>query len=263
MIRAGLRRAATPLRIWWRRNWFYRRLLQGPAGRSCRLSSLGCRAAQAGGSRQPAARPLPFLRRDGGCARRRVGVRSARRPARPGTRRCTALPGCRPCPMPAATMRAQLATNLIGQWVKRNARLFRAGLAAAHHGAAAGRHLQPWPAGDPQFRDDVALAAVRLLARTVPDAGAHIAAKRPTACRGWKRPRCWRCRASAWTTAPSGREAGLARLEEEIERQILPDGGHVSRSPEALLAAYRHLIMVMEAPERGGRGAAARLAQCP
>jgi uncharacterized heparinase superfamily protein len=41
-------------------------------------------------------------------------------------------------------------------------------------------------------------------------------------------------------------EAGLTRLDAEIERQILPDGGHVSRSPEALLHAYRLAIMVME-----------------
>ncbi len=40
---------------------------------------------------------------------------------------------------------------------------------------------------------------------------------------------------------------GLARLEAEIARQILPDGGHVSRSPEALVHAYRHLVMVMDA----------------
>ncbi len=42
------------------------------------------------------------------------------------------------------------------------------------------------------------------------------------------------------------RQTGLTRLEEEVERQILPDGGHVSRSPEALLQAYRHVVMVME-----------------
>ena len=42
------------------------------------------------------------------------------------------------------------------------------------------------------------------------------------------------------------REAGLRRLEDEIERQILPDGGHVSRSPETLLDAYRHIVSVME-----------------
>jgi uncharacterized heparinase superfamily protein len=42
-------------------------------------------------------------------------------------------------------------------------------------------------------------------------------------------------------------ETGLKRLEDEVERQILPDGGHVSRSPEALLSAYRHVVMVLEA----------------
>jgi uncharacterized heparinase superfamily protein len=42
------------------------------------------------------------------------------------------------------------------------------------------------------------------------------------------------------------REAGLRRLEGEIERQILPDGGHASRSPEALLEAYRLVVSVME-----------------
>ena len=38
----------------------------------------------------------------------------------------------------------------------------------------------------------------------------------------------------------------MARLEAEIERQIQPDGGHISRSPEALLQAYRQLVMVIE-----------------
>ncbi len=46
--------------------------------------------------------------------------------------------------------------------------------------------------------------------------------------------------------SPKRRQTGLARLEQEVERQILPDGGHVSRSPESLLQAYRHLVMVME-----------------
>lgn len=41
-------------------------------------------------------------------------------------------------------------------------------------------------------------------------------------------------------------ETGLQRLDAEVERQILPDGGHASRSPQALLSAYRHVVMVME-----------------
>jgi len=46
--------------------------------------------------------------------------------------------------------------------------------------------------------------------------------------------------------SPKRRETGLKRLDEEIERQILPDGGHVSRSPQALLEAYRLVVSVME-----------------
>ncbi|MGN6517276.1 MAG: heparinase II/III family protein [Rhizomicrobium sp.] len=40
---------------------------------------------------------------------------------------------------------------------------------------------------------------------------------------------------------------GLQRLEDELARQILPDGGHISRSPENLASAYRLVVMVMDA----------------
>src|ERR1051326_300130 len=40
---------------------------------------------------------------------------------------------------------------------------------------------------------------------------------------------------------------GLRRLSLAIDRDILPDGGHVSRSPAVLLEAYRLLTMVQEA----------------
>lgn len=47
--------------------------------------------------------------------------------------------------------------------------------------------------------------------------------------------------------------SGLARLQQECERQILPDGGHASRSPHALLAAYRQLAMLNESLAATGR----------
>jgi uncharacterized heparinase superfamily protein len=46
---------------------------------------------------------------------------------------------------------------------------------------------------------------------------------------------------------PRRLEAGIARFSEEVATQILPDGGHLSRSPEELLSAYRILSMVMDA----------------
>jgi uncharacterized heparinase superfamily protein len=42
-------------------------------------------------------------------------------------------------------------------------------------------------------------------------------------------------------------QAGLDRLEHELAAQILPDGGHVSRSPEELLLAYRQIVMAIDA----------------
>ncbi|MDE1939253.1 MAG: heparinase II/III family protein [Alphaproteobacteria bacterium] len=55
--------------------------------------------------------------------------------------------------------------------------------------------------------------------------------------------------------SPRRLEAGLARLGEEIARQILPDGGHISRSPEALVHAYRYVVMVMDALAATGHDA--------
>jgi uncharacterized heparinase superfamily protein len=46
---------------------------------------------------------------------------------------------------------------------------------------------------------------------------------------------------------------GLKHLAREIDRQILPDGGHVSRSPEALLEAARMLTAVQQAMDSAGR----------
>lgn len=44
---------------------------------------------------------------------------------------------------------------------------------------------------------------------------------------------------------------GLKALREQIEAQILPDGGHVSRSPEQLLDVYRVLLAVQSALDHG------------
>lgn len=46
------------------------------------------------------------------------------------------------------------------------------------------------------------------------------------------------------------RKAGLAALAQEIDRQILPDGGHISRSPRACFEALLDLHAVLEAADR-------------
>ncbi|HEY3777983.1 MAG TPA: heparinase II/III family protein [Rhizomicrobium sp.] len=46
---------------------------------------------------------------------------------------------------------------------------------------------------------------------------------------------------------PGRRDAALRKLEHEIALQILPDGGHISRSPEELLLIYRQIVMAIDA----------------
>lgn len=47
-------------------------------------------------------------------------------------------------------------------------------------------------------------------------------------------------------------KAGLAALEKEVKRQILPDGGHVSRSPRAGTEALIDLIALRDVAEKAG-----------
>jgi uncharacterized heparinase superfamily protein len=46
---------------------------------------------------------------------------------------------------------------------------------------------------------------------------------------------------------PRRMAAALEALGKELTLQILPDGGHVSRCPEELLAAYRQIVMALDA----------------
>jgi len=52
--------------------------------------------------------------------------------------------------------------------------------------------------------------------------------------------------------SPRRIESALAALEPEIANQILPDGGHIGRSPETLLLAYRQVVMVIDALTAAG-----------
>ena len=119
-------------------NWFYRRLLQGPAGRPYRVSSLGRGAAPAGRGRRLLRGRFRFHGvqldvPDGVSVFDLPPPTPAWQEALHGFAWLPALSNA------GGDNARRLATNLIGQWIKRHAALFRAGLVAAHHGAAADR----------------------------------------------------------------------------------------------------------------------------
>lgn len=138
-----------------------------------------------------------------------------------------------------------LATNLVTQWLRRYAR-YREPAWAPH---ILGRRLIAllchgrfiFTNSDMLWRSKVFVSLreqSRMLQRIVSEAPEGL-------------PRLEAATALALSGAcladPARLEVGLARLNAEIALQILPDGGHLTRSPERLLDAYRYVVMVMDA----------------
>ena len=167
------------------------------------------------------------------------------RPTGTGRRRCTAFAWLPALSNAGGDNARRLATNLIGQWIKRHAvysepawlpHVMAKRLAAifSHSRLVILNSEMTW-----RSRLFVSLREqsrmLERIADEAPDGLPRLQTAAVLALSG-----------ICLTDSPKRREAGLAMLEGEIERQILPDGGHVSRSPEALLSAYHHLVMVLE-----------------
>jgi uncharacterized heparinase superfamily protein len=261
----GARRLLAPLRVAWRRNWLYRRLLQGPLTDHFAHHPhdvLPRRLEDAD------AMLRGRFRFHGETVEAKDGVSIFDMPA-PSAQWQAALHGFEWLPALSTAggeASRKLATNLIAQWIKRN-----------------GAYSEP--AWSPQ-----------ILGRRLIHLFSHGRMVIPNSEMTWRSKLFVSLREQArmlersWREAPEGLprmqaaaalalsgacmqdgsrrlETGLAALEGEVEVQILPDGGHLSRSPEALLSAWRHLVMVLETlaalnlePPHGIRNAADRIA---
>lgn len=265
MMEAGARRLLTPLRVWRRRNWFYRRLLAG------RLADHIAFEPHDASSRR--------LEDADGLLRGRfrfagevvdvphgVSVFDCPPPSAPWLEDLHSFTWLAPLAMAGGEAARMLATNLIAQWVKRHGR-YSEPQWLAH--VLARRLMQIFSHGrlavlnsDMLWRSKLFVTLgeqsrmLERIAGEAPDGLPRLEAAAALALSG------------LCLNDDSRRlSAGLARLETEIGRQILPDGGHVSRSPEDLLHAYRHMVMVKDAlaaaneePSHGLRNALDRMA---
>jgi uncharacterized heparinase superfamily protein len=241
---ALVRRALRPLKIAWRRSWIYRRLLSGKMPDRIVFypyDALPRRLDEADA----------LLRGRFRLAGETTDVADGSVFDKPAASAAwaEALQGFAWLPPLASAggdPARRLATNLITQWVKRYTRyaepawLPQVTARRLVHIFAHGRFVLT--NSDMLWRSKVFVSLreqCRHLARTVDEAPDGL-------------PRFEAAAAHALSGAcldDSTRRlvSGLSRLEGQIARQILPDGGHVSRSPEALLHAYRHIVMVIDA----------------
>jgi len=236
-LRGGWRR-------WWRGTWLYRRLLKGPLADRIAFHPYDA---------------LPRRLEDADALLRgRFGfngdvveakdrsIFDSAAPSREWAEALHSFAWLPPLSAAGGEAARTLATNLISQWLKRNARysepawLPHVMARRLVHIFAHGRFVLT--NSDMLWRSKVFVTLheqSRMLARTAgeaPDGLPRLEAAAALALSG-----------ACLSDSPRRLEAGLARLDAEIARQILPDGGHVSRSPEALVHAYRHVVMVMDA----------------
>jgi uncharacterized heparinase superfamily protein len=244
LFRAGARRAIAPLRVGWRRSWIYRRLLAGPLA-----DHVVFYPWDAAPRRLEDADSLlrGRFRFHGTMVDVPEGISVFDLPP-PNRAWHEALHGFQWLPALSTAggePARRLATNLIGQWVRRNGRysepvwlphvMARRLANIFSHGRLVVMNSElMW-----RSRLFVSLREqVRMLERIsgeAPDGLPRLEAAAALALSG-----------ICLDDSPHRLEVGLQRLESELARQILPDGGHVSRSPEALVSAYRHVIMVLE-----------------
>jgi len=242
MLGAASHRALQPLRVFWRRTWFYRRLLKGPLP-----DRVVYHPYDALPQRLEDADALLHgrFRFGGETVEIKDGSIFDRLP--PSLGWAQALHGFAWLPPlsaaggdPART----LATNLITQWMKRNARYAEP---ASEAQVLARRLINIFAHGrlvltnsEMLWRSKVFVSLreqSRLIARIwmeAPDGLPRFEAAAAVALSG-------ACLGDAKRLA-----LGMEKLEDEIARQILPDGGHITRSPEDLVHAYRLATMVMD-----------------
>jgi uncharacterized heparinase superfamily protein len=245
LIPAGVRRLATPLRVWWRGSWAYRRFLKGQLADHIVFhpwDALPRRLEEADSLLRGRFRfygqtvDVP----DG------VSVFDLPPPNAAWHEALHSFNWLPALSTAGGEPSRKLATNLIGQWIKRNTR-YSEPVWAPHIMARRLAHIFSHGRlvvvnSEMMWRSKL-FVSLREQSRMLE----RISAEAPDGLPRLEAAAVLALSGLCLDDSPKRLEEGLKRLDTEIERQILPDGGHVSRSPEALLSAYRHIIMVMEA----------------
>lgn len=244
MAVAMLRRALKPLRVWWRRSWIYRRFLKGPLPDRFvyyPYDALPRRLEDADALLRGRFRFAGETVDAGEAA-----IFDTPPPSAAWNEALQAFHWLPPLAAAGGEPARILATNLISQWLKRNTRYSE----PAWSPEIMARRLSNLFA-----HGRLVIANTDLLWRSKVFVGlreqsrmlARIATEAPEGIARFETAAIVAVSGACLDHSGQRLEQGLKLLDHEITRQILPDGGHVSRSPEVLAHAYRCLTMVLDA----------------
>ena len=265
MIGAGARRLTTPFRIGWRRSWFCRRGLKGQLADHLAFHPHDALPRKL----EDADALLRGRFRFHGQVLDVPAGQSVFDLAPPSPAWAEALNGfdwLPPLALAGGEAARILATNLIAQWIKRNARYSEPNW-SPH--IMARRLIHIFSHGRLVVLNSEMTWRSKLFVslREQSKMLERISTEAPEGLPRLEAAAALALSAVCLDDSPKRLEIGLKRLEEETQRQILPDGGHCDRSPESLLNAYHCLTMVHDGlapaniePPHGLRNARDRIA---
>jgi uncharacterized heparinase superfamily protein len=265
MIQAGAWRVLAPVRVWMRRNWFYRRLLRGPLAdhfdfhpHDSRPRRLEDADALLRGRFRFAGEMLDVPQG--------ASVFDRTPPSRDWADDLHGFAWLGALSLAGGEPARYLATELISQWIARNGRYGEPAWSAhvmARRLTMLICHGKFVVANSDMMWRSKLFVSLREQSRMLE----RIAAEAPDGLPRLEAAVALALSGLCMDDNPPRLISGLERLEIEIERQILPDGGHAGRSPEDLLQAYHLLTLAMDAliaaglePPHGLRNARDRIA---
>jgi len=249
LLRALLWRLWTPFRVWYRRTWIYRRFLKGPLSDRILFHPYDATPRKLEDANALLRGRFRF---HGETVEVRDGsIFDMRPPSLEWAKTLHSFAWLPPLALAGGEPARVLAMNLMTQWLKRHSKYSEP---AWSPDVMARRLIHLFAHGrlmiansELMWRSKVFVSLreqSRMLARTAQES--------PDGIRRFEAAAAYALSGACLGDSQRRLEEGLKCLEGEIARQILPDGGHVSRSPEQLLSAYRLIMMVMDALNANG-----------
>jgi uncharacterized heparinase superfamily protein len=249
LLRAILWRALRGIRVWYRRTWLYRRFLTGPLSDRVLFHPYDAMPRRLEDADALLRGRFRFFGET--VEAMDTSIFDEKPPSESWLRALHSFVWLPPLALAGGEPARLLATNLITQWLKRNARYSEPEWSPE---VMARRLIHLFAHGrlviansDLMWRSKV-FVSLREQSRML----ARIAGEAPDGMPRFEAAAAYALSGACLGDSTRRLDEGLKCLEGEIQRQILPDGGHVSRSPEALVNCYRLIMMVMDSLASGG-----------